>query len=83
MTDRNTTIEAEYEKRIAAMTPAQRVARSAAMFQWTREQIARRLERNLGTMDAESLKWRVALELYGQEPTVRTLIKRKLRDVSS
>ena len=83
MNDGNTTIEAEYKKRIAAMTPAQRVARSAAMFQWTREQIARRLERKLGTVDAESLKWRVALELYGHESTVRTLIEGKLRDVSS
>ena len=82
MINGNTTIEAEYNNRIAAMTPAERVARSAAMFQWTRDQIARRLERELGEMDAELLKWRVALELYGHEPTVRALIERRLQDVS-
>lgn len=77
------TIEAEYQKRIDAMTPAQRVARSAAMFQWTREQLARQIIAQLGPMDASVLKWHIALRLYGNEPIVREMIERELAHVSS
>ncbi len=64
------------------MTPAQRVARSAAMFAWTRDQIARQIVSEQGELDAESLKWKVALSLYGSEPIVRRFIERRLADVS-
>ena len=75
-------IELRYQERIDALTPAERVARSAAMFAWTREQIARQIVSEQGEMDGESLEWKVALRLYGSEPTVRRLIERKLADVS-
>jgi hypothetical protein len=75
-------IEARYQEGIDAMTPAQRVARSAAMFAWTREQIARQIVAEQGPMDPEPLRWKVALRLYGNEPVVRRLIERKLADVS-
>ncbi len=39
MSNVSSPIELAYRDRIDAMTPAERVARSAAMFQWTREQI--------------------------------------------
>lgn len=75
-------VESHYRDRVDSLTPAQRVARSAAMFAWTREQIARQIVAEQGTMDPEWLKWLVALRLYGGEPVVRELIERKLADVS-
>jgi hypothetical protein len=75
-------IESRYQEAIDALTPAERVARSAAMFAWTREQIGRQIVAEQGAMDAEPLKWKVALRLYGNEPIVRRLIERKLADVS-
>lgn len=76
-------VELAYQQQICAMTPAERVARSAAMFQWTREQIARQIVAQQGPTDPESRKWLVALRLYGQEPAIRALIERELGDVSS
>ncbi len=76
-------VELAYQQQIRAMTPAERVARSAAMFQWTREQIARQIVAQRGPTAPESLKWLVALRLYGKEPAIRAMIERKLGDVSS
>ncbi len=78
----DSTIELAYQQRIAALTPMDRVARSAAMFQWTREQIARQIVVERGPTDADTLKWLVALRLYGNEPAIRELIERKLGHVS-
>ncbi len=75
-------IESQYQDSIDALSPAERVARSAAMFVWTREQIARQIVAEEGELDAETLKWKVALRLYGNEPGVRRLIEQKLSDVS-
>jgi hypothetical protein len=75
------TVESKYQQGIAALTPAQRVARSAALFEWTRDQIARQIVAEHGDMDSETLLWQVALRLYGNEPILRHLIERKLSDV--
>ena len=64
------------------MTPAERVARSAAMFQWTRDQLGRQIISDQGEISEEILKWHVALRLYGNEPAVRKMIEGKLADVS-
>ncbi len=72
------TIEQLYQQQIHAMPPCERVARSAAMFQWTREQIARQIVAEQGPVDAEKLRWLTALRLYGNEPAVRELIERRL-----
>ena len=80
-------VEAAYRDAIDAMSPAERVARSAAMFEWTRQQLARQIiaERTVNgaspKIDPESLKWMVALRLYGDQPVVRRLIEQRLRDV--
>ena len=75
-------IESLYQQCIDAMSPAERVARSAAMFQWTREQIARQIKaQHHGPLSKERLKWLVALRLYGNEPVVRKLIENELADV--
>lgn len=75
-------VELAYRKQIASMTPAERVARSAAMFEWTRQMLARQIVAEHGELSAEALKWHIALRLYIGEPGVRRLIERKLADVS-
>ncbi len=71
-------VEQKYHERIDAMTPKERIARAASMFQWTRETIARQIVAEQGPMSDERLKWLVALRQYGAEPTVRTMIERML-----
>ncbi len=75
-------VEQFYQERIDALTPAQRVERSAAMFQWTRGMIARQIQAEHGPMPDEQLKWEVALRIYGSDPRSRAIIERKLADVS-
>jgi len=75
-------VEQLYQERIDALTPAERVARAAAMFVWTREQIARQITAEQGPTDESLLKWLVALRLYGNDPQTRELIERKIEHVS-
>lgn len=74
-------IAAEYERRLAAMTPAERMARSAALLAWAREVTARRIVAERGPMSPERLRWEVALEHYGDHPVMRMLIERRLAHV--
>lgn len=83
MSDPNGSIELAYQQGLRALSVSERVARAAAMFQWTREQIARQIVAQSGPIEDEKLKWLVALHLYGNEPAVRELIERKLKHVSS
>lgn len=76
-------IERAYQQAIRSLPPSARVARSAAMFQWAREQLTRQIVGERGPLDSESLKWLVALRMYGNEPGVRELIERRLSNVSS
>ena len=76
-------IAAEYRNRIDAMTPAERVSRSAAMFVLTRNQIERQIVLAEGEMEPEVLKWKIALRLYGNSAIIRQLIARELANVSS
>ena len=78
----STSIENAYQRQIDSMSPAERVARSAAMFVWTREQLTRQIIAERGPTEAETLKWLVALRLYGNQPVLRELIETKLADVS-
>ena len=78
-----TLVETVYQARLATMTGAERIARSAAMLKWTREMIARQIESAIGPLSKERLKWEVALRVYGQDKKVRKLIERKLTEVSS
>lgn len=79
-------IETEYQTRVDALLPKERVARAAAMFQWAREMIGRQIvkERRVEgrSISAEELKWRIALRMYGGEPEVAAMIQRRLHDVS-
>jgi hypothetical protein len=49
-------VELEYRARMDALSPRQRIERSMAMLQWSRELIARRVVAELGPMPAERLK---------------------------
>ena len=75
-------IELEYERRWKAMSPAEKVSRSAAMFAWTRQQMARRIRIAQPSLTDDEVKWQVALKLYEREPEVVKLIQEQLSIVS-
>lgn len=77
-----TEVELEYERRWKAMSHAEKVSRSAAMFAWTRQQMARRIRSDNPSLSDEEIKWRVALMLYEREPEVVKLIQEQLSHVS-
>lgn len=71
-------IEQEYQRLIDAMTPAERVARGAAMFEMARHAIGERLVKERGSMPDEERKWRVAMEQYGTNDVMRGIIQEQL-----
>ena len=73
--------ESKYLERMDALTPKERVARAASMFQWAREAIARQILSDLGPMSPERLKWMVAMRQYGADKMTRDLIQRALVNV--
>lgn len=75
-------VELEYARRLKGMSPAEKMARSAAMFAWTRQQMARRIRNLAPSLSDEEVKWHVALKLYEQEPEVVKLIQERLSRVS-
>jgi hypothetical protein len=75
------TIESEYMKRIDALTPKERMARAASMYQWAREVIARQIISNDGPVSSERLKWLIAMRQYGADSTMRELIHKALDNV--
>ena len=77
-----TEVDLEYQRRLNAMSHAEKVSRSAAMFAWARQQMARRIRDAEPGLSDEEVKWRVALKLYEREPEVVKLIKEHLANVS-
>ena len=75
-------IEQHYQSQMASLAPHERIERSLAMFQWTRELLARQILAERGPLSAERLKWEVAMRQYGADPTTKALIERRLADVS-
>jgi hypothetical protein len=49
-------VESKYLDRMDALTPKERVARAASMFQWAREAIARQILSDQEPMNPERLK---------------------------
>ena len=74
-------IEKEYEKRMDALTPKERMARAASMQRWSREVIARQIKLDAGNVGSERLKWLVALREYGADSMTRDLIRKAFGDV--
>lgn len=77
------TIGKEYEKRMDALTPKERMARAASMHRWSREIIARRIASNEGHLYPERMKWLVAMREYGANSMTRDLIRKALGHVHS
>ena len=75
-------IELEYERRWQAMSPAEKIARSAAMLAWTREQMAIRIRNAQPGLSDEEVRWHVALQLYERDSDVVRLIQEQLANVS-
>jgi len=75
-------VEHQYDLRMDALSPQERIARSVAMLKWTRDLLARQVTAELGTISDERLKWEVAKRLYGADPTTRAMIDQRLDDVS-
>ena len=67
-------VDLEYRARIDAMSVAERVRRAEALFNWSREFLARSILATRGSMPDEQLKWEVVLRQYGAYPEVRELI---------
>jgi len=78
-----TTIESEYQRRIDALSGKERVARSMAMLQWTRDVLARQIVAKSGAISEDKLRWEVARRLYSSDQAICAMIDRKLADVSS
>ncbi len=76
-------VESEYQRRVDAMSIKEKVARSAAMLAWTRQQMAARIRHRSPELTDEEIKWRVAQQLYESEPAVIAMIHRRLANVSS
>lgn len=76
-----TDIEAEYNRRIDAMTPTERLQRAAGMLDWARRVVASQVIEELGDLDSERLKWEVALRMYGDSEPVRSWIEARLNRV--
>ena len=76
-------IELEYERRWQAMSPAEKVARSAAMLAWTRQQMAIRIRNTQPSLSDEEVRWHVAMQLYERDPEVVRLIQEQLANVCS
>ena len=77
-------IQQQYEARMAELTPAERMARSAAMLKWTRDLIARQVLAKEGAeCDRERVKWLVARRLYDSDPRVKAMIEGVLESVSA
>ena len=77
-----TDVQEEYEARMDALSVCERMQRATAMFNWSREIVARQILAERGPMSSERLKWEVALRQHGSDPTVRRMIERMLARVS-
>ena len=75
-------VELEYRRRVAAMSIQEKIARTAAMLAWTRQQMAARIRIEQPQLSDEQLKWQVALRLYESEPAVVAMIEMHLANVS-
>ena len=75
-------IEQAYQSRMDGLPGKERIARSLALLKWSREMIARRIVAERGVISEERLKWEIALQLYGGDPTVCRMIESELADVS-
>ena len=75
-------VELEYRARIDAMSVADRIRRTEALFNWSRDYLVRSIVAARGQMSDDDVKWEIALRQYGADPVTRELID-ELRDRAS
>jgi hypothetical protein len=75
MTAGPSTIDDAYAAAIARLTPAEKIARSMAMLDWSRRWMGRQIVAESGPLPDRRLRWEVALRLYGSEPATCRLIE--------
>ncbi|MEZ5941715.1 MAG: hypothetical protein R3C18_10000 [Planctomycetaceae bacterium] len=71
-----------YEAHMRALSAKDRMARSVAMLQWSREVISRQLLAELGAMSPARLKLEVAKRIYRADAAICQLIDQELMNVS-
>lgn len=76
-------VEEIYRERVEALSPADRVARMAAVTAWVRNQMRRSLLAADPDLSSEQIKWKVASKLYGQDTELGALIRKRAADVSA
>ena len=74
-------VEHQYNSKMDALSPQERIARCAAMLKWTRDLLARQVTSELGAISDERLKWEVAKRMYGSDPAAKAIIDQRLKDV--
>ena len=67
-------VELEYRARIDAMTPAERIRRAEALFNWSRDYLTRSILADRGPLSESELRLEVLTRLYGADPATRELI---------
>ena len=75
-------IQQQFDERIAAMSPRERVARSAAMLKWVRDLTARQIRKEHPDACEREVKLRVGLRMYGAHPAMVRLLEGLLDRVS-
>lgn len=74
-------VESLYRNAVDSMTPCEKVARSVGLFNWSREIIGRQIQKANPELSAARLKLLVALQIYGGDDKMRTLIEGLLANV--
>lgn len=67
-------VELEYRARIDAMSVVERIRRAEALFDWSRDYLARSILAERGPMSDDDLKLEIAVRQYGADPATRELI---------
>lgn len=77
-----TSVDQLQQQAVDAMTPAERIARSAQLWGWTYGVMERQVRAQHGAVSPEVIKCLVALRMYGHDPEMRRLIEEQLTRVS-
>jgi len=75
-------VDRVYRARIDSMSVVERIRRAEALFNWSRDYLARSIVAARGPMSDDELKWEIALRQYGANPATKALID-KLRSRAS
>lgn len=67
-------VEREYRARIDAMSVVERIRRAEALFNWSRDYLARSIVATRESLSDDDLKWEIALRQYGSNPATKALI---------